>query len=333
MREPRFWWQPRSLAAHLLAPVAALYGAVAAARMRRAGRAAGIPVVCVGNLTLGGAGKTPAALAIARLLAGEGERPFLLSRGYGGTLAGPLRVDAGTHSAREVGDEPLLLARAAPTVVARDRVAGAAAARAGGATVIVMDDGLQNPALAKDFTIAVIDGRRGLGNGAMFPAGPLRAPLVAQLAATDALLVIGTGKGAAEADGIASAHGLPVFHARLDPDRTALSDLAGKRVLAFAGIGDPEKFFATLAYAGINAPVREAFADHHRYTRTDAARLLARAERDGLHLVTTEKDLARMAGDAGLAALAIAAHSLPVTLVFHDESAFRALLFGKIAKR
>ena len=172
MREPSFWWDKASLPAWLLQPVALIYGAVAASRMQKPGAKAGIPVICVGNFTLGGTGKTPTAIAIARLLTDTGKAPYFLSRGYGGRLTGPLRVDPAIHKAADVGDEPLLLARHAPTIVSHDRVAGAAFARESGADVIVMDDGLQNPSLQKDLTIAVIDARRGLGNGFVFPAGP-----------------------------------------------------------------------------------------------------------------------------------------------------------------
>ena len=174
MREPSFWWGEASLASALLAPLAAIYGAVAQARLGARGRRAGAPVVCIGNLTVGGAGKTPTALAVARMLAAAGERPVFLSRGYGGTLAGPVRVDPARHGAHDVGDEPLLLARTAPTIVARDRVKGAAIAA--GASVIVMDDGFHNPSLAKDFSVLVVDARRGIGYGRVIPAGPLRAP-------------------------------------------------------------------------------------------------------------------------------------------------------------
>src|SRR6266702_4634659 len=176
--------------------------------MRRPGSAAGVPLICVGNPTLGGAGKTPAALAIGRFLKAAGERPFFLSRGYGGRARGPLVVDPGRHGAREVGDEPLLLARIAPTVVARARPAGAAVARARGASVIVMDDGFQNPSLAKDFAVLVLDGRRGIGNARVFPAGPLRAPLEIQLERTQALIAVGEIAAAACLLAEADRHGL-----------------------------------------------------------------------------------------------------------------------------
>src|SRR5262245_37065633 len=156
MREPAFWRDADALVARLLAPLSAVYGVVAARRMTHSGEAAGIPVICIGNLTAGGAGKTPAAMAVAQLLREAGRHPFVLSRGYGGRLAGPVRVDANAHRAAEVGDEPLLLARVVPAIVARDRVAGARAARTAGAGVIVMDDGFQNPALRKDASLLVI---------------------------------------------------------------------------------------------------------------------------------------------------------------------------------
>jgi tetraacyldisaccharide 4'-kinase len=331
MREPAFWWRAASLAAVLLAPLAAVYGAVAARRLARDGHGAGVPVVCVGNLTVGGAGKTPLALALAGMLKSAGETPFLLSRGYGGRRAGPLRVDPAQHRAREVGDEPLLLARAAPTIVARNRVKGAQAATAGGATIIVMDDGFQNPSLRKDFSVLVVDARRGIGNGRVIPAGPLRAPVEAQLDRADALVVVGsppTEPAVAEA---ARKHRVPVFHATLRPDAAAAAGLRG-RALAFAGIGDPEKFFATLAQAGIAVARVRAFPDHHRYTAAEAKALCETAERDGLTLVTTEKDLARLQGDGEVTELAARARTLPVTLAFDDVAAFERLLQVKIAK-
>jgi tetraacyldisaccharide 4'-kinase len=328
MREPAFWWRKAGLASGLLAPAAACYGAIAARRMARPGARAGVPVLCVGNFTLGGAGKTPAVMRLTKMLQEAGERVFCLSRGYGGSLAGPKLVDIKTDRAAQVGDEALLLARVAPTVVARDRVAGAAFAKAQGATVVIMDDGLQNASLAKDFTIAVVDGRRGLGNARVFPAGPLRAPLAAQLARTDALLVIGNGDGARD---IAAA-GLPIFHGQLQPNSAVVTELKARKVLAFAGIGDPDKFFATATEAGIAVAQRQAFPDHHRFTAEEAAELIMRAEHDGLALLTTEKDRARMVGEPLLAALADKTHVLPVTLLVIEAEELWALVLAKVRR-
>ncbi|HET6839907.1 MAG TPA: tetraacyldisaccharide 4'-kinase, partial [Bradyrhizobium sp.] len=196
MHEPAFWYRPSSLISRLLMPLGALYGAVAARRLQREGFDAGIPVLCVGNYHLGGAGKTPTVLALAKLLRELGETPVVLSRGYGGRLRGPIMVDPERHGAADVGDEPLMLARTVPVAVARDRIEGVALARSQRASVILLDDGFQNPAIAKDASLIVIDGERGLGNACVFPAGPLRAPLPPQLARTDALIVVGDGKAA-----------------------------------------------------------------------------------------------------------------------------------------
>ncbi len=328
MREPDFWWRPGS--GGLLSPLAAIYGAVAALRMQSQGQHAGVPVICLGNLTVGGAGKTPAALAVAELLLGAHERPFFLSRGYGGRLAGPVRVDAAAHCAAAVGDEPLLLARLAPTIVARDRVAGAKAAQLAGANVIVMDDGFQNPALAKDLAILLVDGRRGIGNGRVIPAGPLRAPLQTQIAHAHALVVVGSVAGAAAVAELARRHGIAIFHGGLEPDRSTLTALGTRKVLAFAGIGDPQKFFATLADAGIAVAERVSFPDHHRYTAAEAQALIARADAADLVLLTTEKDLARLAGDPRVAALAAHANALPVRLVIEEAEAFRQLILSVV---
>ncbi len=332
MREPSFWWGEAAIAARLLAPAAAIYGAVAAARLARPGRRAGAPVVCIGNLTIGGAGKTPTALAIARMLRTAGERPAFLTRGYGGRKAGPLEVDPKRSRATDVGDEPLLLARAAPTFVARERVQGARLAVSADATVIVMDDGFQNPTLAKDFAVLAVDARRGIGNGRVIPAGPLRAPLDAQLRQADALVVIGSGGAAAAVVATAGALALPVFAGRLEPDAAVVAALGESRVLAFAGIGDPGKFFATLADVGVSVAAKRSFADHHRYTHAEARRLCEEADREGLVLVTTEKDLARLSGDDEVAELAARANALPVRLVLADHDGFERLLLVKLAQ-
>jgi tetraacyldisaccharide 4'-kinase len=324
MREPDFWWRPGK--GSFLMPLAAIYGAVAAMRLQASGQKAGLPVICLGNLTVGGAGKTPAAIAVVQLLHAAHQRPFFLSRGYGGQLAGPVRVNAALHRARDVGDEPLLLTRLAPTIVARDRVAGAKFAQFAGASVVVMDDGLQNASLAKDLSIIVVDGRRGIGNGHIIPAGPLRAPLGLQLDRAQAVIVVGPPDGAAAVVERARRHRLAIFHGRLEADRGVIAAIGRRKALAFAGIGDPEKFFATLAAAGIDVAERAGFPDHHRYTAVEAADLIARAQAKSLILVTTEKDAMRMAGEPQLDALAARASALPVRLVIEEVDLFRQML-------
>jgi tetraacyldisaccharide 4'-kinase len=251
MREPRFWHGPSSWKSHLLRPLAAVYGAVAARRLYRQGFDAGIPVLCVGNYHVGGAGKTPTVLALAKLLRALGETPVVLSRGYGGRLRGPVMVDPARHLARDVGDEPLMMSQDVPVAVARDRIDGVALAKSQRASVILMDDGFQNPSVAKDASLIVVDSERGLGNGRVLPAGPLRAPLKPQLARTDALVVVGDGGASAEVAGAVAARGGQVFVAQLKPDDTSVAVLRGKRLLAFAGIGDPVRFFRTLRGCGL----------------------------------------------------------------------------------
>ncbi|SFV12164.1 lipid-A-disaccharide kinase [Methylobacterium sp. 174MFSha1.1] len=322
IRAPGFWWrEDPTPAARLLAPLGAVYGALAARRMARDGAAPPCPVVCIGNFTLGGAGKTPTALAVAGLLGALGRRPVFLSRGYGGRLAGPVRVDPVHHGAAEVGDEPLLLARAAPAIVARDRVAGARACRAAGADVIVMDDGLQNPSLAKTFVIAVVDGAVGLGNGRVFPAGPLRAPAAVQWPRVHAALVIGEGAPGARVLAEARARGLPALRGRLVPDPAVAASLRGRPVLAFAGIGRPDKFFASLREVGASLRETRSFPDHHAFTAAEAEALAAEAAAKDLLLVTTEKDRVRLPS-----ALPVA--TLPVGLALEAPEALDALLRG-----
>ena len=331
MHEPAFWHRPSSLTSRLLTPLAALYGAIAARRMARPGADAGVPVICVGNYHTGGAGKTPTVLALVKLLRALGETPFVLSRGYGGSSPGPLRVDAVRHTAADVGDEPLMIAAHVPVIVARDRVAGARLARDEGASVIVMDDGFQNPALRKDLSLIVVSGGRGLGNGRVFPAGPLRAPLAPQLARTDALLVIGEGDAARDVERVLAARGVPALHARVVPDDDALAALRGKRVLAFAGIGDPGRFFSTLRANGIAIAAQRTFPDHHRFTKDEISALRDEAARQGLALVTTEKDFARLSGQ--LAPLKDGIVPLPVSLRFDDEARLRELIAARLRGR
>jgi tetraacyldisaccharide 4'-kinase len=291
--------------------------------MQSKGFDAGVPVLCVGNYHAGGAGKTPTVLALTSLLRDLGETPVVLSRGYGGEWKGPTKVDPSKHLAANVGDEPLMLAQTVPVVIARDRVDGVALARSQGATVILMDDGFQNPAIAKDASLIVIDSDRGLGNASVFPAGPLRAPLKPQIDRTDALVVIGNGTAAASVAASVAARGKPVLSAHLAPDAASLTALAGKRVLAFAGIGDPGRFFRTLRGAGIELVRERAFADHHPFAAAEIEALIAEARRDGLTLVTTEKDLARLRGGEGAAVIAQNILPFAVTLEFDDAAALR----------
>jgi tetraacyldisaccharide 4'-kinase len=326
MREPAFWHRPSSWKSHLLRPLGALYGAVAARRLQRKGFDAGVPVLCVGNYHLGGAGKTPTVLALAKILREIGETTVVLSRGYGGSLRGPVMVDPARHNAADVGDEPLMMAAYLPVVVARNRVDGVALARSQRASVILMDDGFQNPAIAKDASLIVIDSARGIGNGKVFPAGPLRAPLPPQLARTDALVVVGEGTASDAVAAEIAARGGLVFAAYLKPHETSLARLAGTRVLAFAGIGDPRRFFRTLRASGIEVTQERAFADHHAFSAREADALIADAKRDALTLVTTEKDLARLKSGAALPDWAEGVVPFAVGLEFNDLSQVRKFL-------
>jgi tetraacyldisaccharide 4'-kinase len=329
MRAPAFWAEREpSFAAQLLRPVAAIYGAVAGWRISRAGEQATLPVICVGNFTVGGTGKTPTVLALARMLIQLGERPAFLTRGYGGRLAGPAQVDLERHGPADVGDEPLLLARTAPTIVSRDRPAGARACIAAGASVIVMDDGLQNPSLGKDLALTVLDGANGIGNGLCLPAGPLRAPLAAQWRVVDAIIVVGQGTPGEILADEALSQGKQVLRARLEPGSDAAARLRGRRVLAFAGIGRPEKFFDTLEACGATVVRTRAFADHHPYSENEIRALREAARNESLLPVTTEKDHVRIVALGGELAEGVA--SLPVTLAFADEGAVRARLSGML---
>ncbi len=332
MRAPGFWWRARpGLLARLLQPLGWLYGGVTLARMRRPGADAGIPVICVGNFIAGGAGKTPAALALAHMLTGRGETPFILARGYGGRLAGPVEVDARHHTAAAVGDEPLLMAAHVRTVIARDRTAGAALARAHGASVIVMDDGLQNPSLAKTLRLAIVDGASGVGNGLCLPAGPLRAPLAGQLAVTDAVIVVGPGAAGDAVAALATAAGKAVLRARLKPAPDAVLRLRGQAVLAVSGIGRPEKFLATLREAGAAIAAVRSYGDHHAYTPADVAVILAQAQTGGHLVATTEKDMTKLGplwppGERDRLVV------VPVSLVFAAAGPIGALLDGGLSR-
>jgi tetraacyldisaccharide 4'-kinase len=315
MRPPEFWSRNTSAArliASALAPLGFLYGASIAWKHRRQNPyRARAKIICVGNLTIGGSGKTPIAIALAQILQAKGLTVYFISRGYGRSLSEAVRVDTQKHDATAVGDEALLLAQTAPTIVARDRTEAARLAEQGGTDVIVMDDGHQNFSLAKDLSLVVVDGETGFGNGRILPAGPLRESVQQGLGRADAVVV--SGDGAPPLSGFAR----PVLRARLISDKR----LDGEPLIAFAGIGRPDKFFASLRAQGARLVETHGFADHHMYSAAEIAQLRDRARSAGAKLMTTEKDFVRLTAvnRAGI-------DVLPVKAVFDDPVALEHLL-------
>lgn len=339
MHSPSFWYpeEPASFAANLkkqlLCPLATLYAFGARIRQRMTPpERVSVPVICIGNFTAGGAGKTPVSIALYEVLKELGETPHFLSRGYGGHEKGPIRVDSTTHTAADVGDEPLLLQAHGPTWISADRVAGAFAAEQDGASVILLDDGFQNPTLHKDMSLIVVDTGVGVGNGAVIPAGPLREPLHHALERTSAIVALSAdlppGNLPASLLKAAVQTELPVLAAQLQPVPEASERVNGRRFVAYAGIGRPEKFFTTLRQLNADICASEVFPDHHMFSEDDASRLLHLAEHEEAMLITTEKDHVRLkllTGPCGTK-LREASETLPVSARFEDASALKTLL-------
>lgn len=341
---PAFWWpDPQAplklshrLAKWALFPLSYLYGRVVARRMAMPGHQSALPVVCIGNFVAGGAGKTPTALAIAEVLKEMGLQPAFISRGYGGSLAASgLQVDGSGHTAEQVGDEPLLLARHGETFIGPNRLTSVIAAAERGAHCAIFDDGFQNPSVTKNLSLVVVDAASGIGNGFCHPSGPLRAPLGDQMDMADAVIVIRSTSeeiaGPQPAVRLAARRGKPILSASLELD---LPDhVQGRPLLAYCGIGRPQKFFDGLADAGLDVVHTVPFPDHHPFTADDADMLIKEAQARNALLVTTEKDMARLSRVSGvLADLASVSTPLPARLVFEDPNYLRSILEQAVRK-
>lgn len=293
---PRFWWSSQKFMRHLLFPFSIIYGYFADRTMKRKNvPSVSMPVLCVGNFTLGGTGKTPVVIALTNTAKRLGLKPGIVSRGYGGKIKHSRCVDLARDKARDVGDEPILLAQHATVAVGTDRIQSAKLLQNEGCNFILMDDGFQSRRMVIDFAVLVIDGLRGLGNGAVFPAGPLRAPLKTQLAYANSLIMIGTGDRSHEIPQLAKQADKPLTHARLTP--LVKDNVKGKSFLAFAGIGNPEKFFCSIRELQGKVVKTMVYADHHFFTDRDLDDINNAANNNNLFIATTAKDFVRIKGD------------------------------------
>jgi tetraacyldisaccharide 4'-kinase len=321
MRAPDFWTTGAGPWPYLLTPAGWIYGAVGAIeRTLTRPHKTGLRVICIGNLTAGGTGKTPVAIRLSRLLAAKGATPGFLSRGYGGSASGPLKVDPSRIDAAAVGDEALLLAQAAPTWIANKRRTAIPDITREGVDHIIMDDGFQDPALAKDISLLVVDSETGFGNGRCIPAGPLREPLATGLARAEGVVLMGDDRARTAEQITAQAPDLPVFAARLVPGGDA-ARFKDRRVFAFAGIGRPEKFRATLEELGADIQGFRPFPDHHSYGADEITRLLGDAKAADAMAVTTAKDWVRLPK-----AVREQVEMVEVEAVFADEAGLMALI-------
>lgn len=317
MKTPRFW-SNKNFISTLLRPLGYLYAVATHFRVTHGkSQKVGRPVICIGNLTAGGTGKTPVAVSMAKLLQGQGKNPFFVSRGYGGTLKGIL-VDNKKHTAFEVGDEPLLLSRQAPVVINSNRYLAAQKALKSGAEIIIMDDGFQNPGLYKDLSFLVFDGGFGYGNGLAVPAGPLRENLHSGLKRANAIIIIGEDEHNLANEFME----LPVFRGKIVPVNPQVNN---HEVIAFAGIGRPEKFYKSLNELGFNLVETLNFPDHHVYTKAELQKIITKAQKQGAVIFTTSKDFVKIPPQ-----MHKFFHVLEIEIKWEDEEKLTTFIFDKI---
>ena len=332
MRSPTFWWKKEwTLSTCLLYPFSLIYTALVQRRLRRKGVKVSVPVICVGNFIVGGAGKTPTAIALAHMLHEQGYKCAFLSRGYGGRETGPVKVNTDQHTAQEVGDEPLLLSEHGLTIVSKDRVAGARFCEKLKVDLIIMDDGMQNPALHKDVVFSVLD-TRGIGNGLCLPAGPLRAPVKNQSSLVDAVIAVDLVKEDFSIVQNEDLKNLIRFDAMIKPDKGAAEAVKGRRIVAFAGIGNPAKFYQTLFQSGALIEKTYDFADHHSYAMNEIQTIILDAQKKECAVVTTTKDFMRLKSMPGFDAIISQITVFPVALKISDERQLLQFLAKKLNK-